>query len=184
MDVQHLKRVVVIGTSCSGKTTFAKGLARVLNRHHIELDAINWLPRWTTRPHDEFRRLVEEATAQDEWIVDGNYSRVREIVWARATTLIWLNFSFHVVMSHALRRTLTRSINKQVLFSGNQESLRMAFLSSDSIILWVLKTYRRRRREYSRMLREECDKEVVVLTSPQAAERFLAKIKSQMSVTL
>ena len=180
MDARDLNRVVVIGTSCSGKTTFAKGLARVLNRHHIELDAINWLPGWTERPPEEFRRLVEEATAQDEWVVDGNYSRVREVVWSRATALIWLDYSFHVVIWRALSRTLRRSISREILFSGNRESLRMTFLSRDSILLWILKTYRRRRREYSKMLQETDDVKVGVLTSPEDASRFLAEVRSQL----
>src|SRR5262245_40275576 len=57
-DFQTLKRVVVVGTSCSGKTTFAKELARKLNKKHVEIDAIYWLPDWTGRPEDDFRRLV------------------------------------------------------------------------------------------------------------------------------
>ena len=184
MDAKDLKRVAVIGTSCSGKTTFARNLAHALGSDHIELDAINWLPQWTARPLDQFRRLVKEAVAKDEWIVDGNYSRVRDDVWSRATCVIWLNYSFHLVMYRALSRTLRRSWNQETLFSGNRESLRMTFLSRDSILLWVLKTYRRRRREYSQMLTERPDLKVFVLTSPKAAERFLNEIKSQMSNTL
>ena len=184
MDAKDLKRVVVIGTSCSGKTTFAKGLAQALSRQHVELDAINWLPQWTARPPDQFRSLVKEAVAKDEWIVDGNYSRVRDAVWSRATCVIWLNYSFPVVMYRALSRTLRRSWYQETLFSGNRESLRMTFLSRDSILLWVLKTYRRRRREYSQMLAERSNVKVLVLTSPEAAERFLNEIRSQMSNTL
>ena len=33
-----MKRVVVIGSSCAGKTTFARELAGLLNVPHIELD--------------------------------------------------------------------------------------------------------------------------------------------------
>ena len=184
MDAKDLKRVAVIGTSCSGKTTFAMSLAHTLGSDHIELDAINWLPQWTERPPDQFRKLVKEAVAKDEWIVDGNYSRVRDAVWSRATCLIWLNYSFPVVMYRALSRTLRRSFYRETLFSGNRESLRMTFLSRDSLLLWILKTYRRRRREYPRMLREIGDVKVVVLKSPENADRFLAEIRSQMSDTL
>lgn len=37
-------RVVIIGTSCSGKTTLAGTLAAALATPHIELDALHWLP--------------------------------------------------------------------------------------------------------------------------------------------
>ena len=184
LSAEDLQRVVVIGTSCSGKTTFAKRLAETLNREHIELDAINWLPEWTARPPQEFRRLVEEAIAKDEWILDGNYHRVRDLVWSRATTLIWLNYSFHVVIWRTLSRTLRRAISREILFSGNRESLHIAFLTGDSILLWVLKTYHRRRREYSTLLDEKRDVKVVVLPSPEKADHFLFEISSQGSDTL
>ena len=178
MEIQDFKRVAVIGTSCSGKTTFARHLAHRLNRNHIELDALNWLPEWTQRPDDEFRALVQTAVKSDEWIVDGNYSRVRDVVWPRATAVIWLDYSFPVVMYRALSRTFQRAVHKQILYSGNRESLRKAFLSNDSILLWVLKTYRRRRREYSKLLlgSKNLNHNVVVLRSPEKAEEFLAQI--------
>lgn len=178
MDLQDFKRVAVIGTSCSGKTTFARHLAQRLNCNHIELDALNWLPEWAQRPENEFKALVETAVGQDRWVVDGNYSRVRDVVWSRATTVVWLDYSFPVVLYRALSRTFRRSIHKEILYSGNRESLRKAFLSGDSILLWVLKTYRRRRREYSKLLRDrkKLNRNLVILSSSQEAEKFLAQI--------
>lgn len=89
-----LKRTVVIGTSCSGKTTFAVNLAQLLRVQHIELDALNWLPDWTERPKEEFRLIVVKAVSADEWVADGNYSKTRDIVWSRATAFVWLDYSF------------------------------------------------------------------------------------------
>jgi len=143
-----LRRVVVIGTSCSGKTTLAGRVAGILAVPHIELDAIHWLPEWQERPMEEFRELTALAVAANQWVADGNYSGVRDIVWARATSVIWLNYTFPLVLWRALRRTITRSFGGQILYSGNKESLRKAFLSRESIIWWVITTYHRLRREY------------------------------------
>jgi adenylate kinase family enzyme len=90
----EMARVVVIGTSCVGKTLFARSLARVLSSPHIELDALYWQPNWVARPPDEFRALTARALAQDCWVTDGNYGAVRNLVWSRATTVIWLNYVF------------------------------------------------------------------------------------------
>ena len=60
-----MTRVVVIGTSCVGKTTFAKSLARVLSFRHVEMDALYWQPNWIPRASDEFRALIAQAVAQD-----------------------------------------------------------------------------------------------------------------------
>lgn len=124
------------------------GFLTALEVHNIELDSIHWLPNWVPRPDEELRSLVEQAVAAEQWVADGNYGQVRDIVWQRATCLIWLNYPFRVVFWRALRRTLTRVFTGQRVYSGNQESFRRAFLSSDSILWWVLTTFRQRRREF------------------------------------
>jgi adenylate kinase family enzyme len=178
-DDTQLKRVVIIGTSCSGKTTFARNLAQKLGVPHIELDSIFWKPNWTPTPKDEFRNLVCEAIAPETWVLDGNYSAVRDVLWARATTVVWLNFSFRVVGWRALSRTLGNVIYQKPMWSSeNKETFRHAFLSRDSILWWVLKTYRRRRRDYPRLFEAPAHRhlQVVVLASPAEAERFLQSL--------
>ena len=75
----EMERVVIIGSSCSGKTTMARRLADILQTPHIEQDAIHWLPDWQEREDDEFRELVGTAVAADRWVVDGNYNMVRDL---------------------------------------------------------------------------------------------------------
>ena len=60
----------------------------------------------------------------------------------------WLDYSLLVIMGRLLRRTFRRALGHHELWSGNRESLRRAFFSRRSILLWALQTYRRRRREY------------------------------------
>jgi adenylate kinase family enzyme len=145
-------RVSVVGTSCSGKTTMARRLAGALGIPHVELDAIQWLPDWQPRPVDDFRARVSQAAAGESWVMDGNYHAVRDLIWARATHVVWLDLPFTVVFFRALSRTIRRVIRREELFSGNRETFRNSFLSRDSIIVWVLKTYHRRRREYPAMM--------------------------------
>ena len=54
----NMNRVVVIGTSCVGKTIFARSLAEALCCLLVELDALYWQPNWIPRPPDEFQELV------------------------------------------------------------------------------------------------------------------------------
>ena len=118
-----MERVVVVGTSCSGKTTLARRLSQVLGSPHVELDAIHWEPGWQERPVDEVRRMAGEAAAGERWVMDGNYSAVRDIVWGRATAVAWLNYPFRVVLWRCLCRTIRRAITREELFSGNREKL-------------------------------------------------------------
>ena len=169
-----LMRVVVVGTSCSGKTTFSRALSQRLNVAHIELDALYWGPNWTARAPDEFRANVCQATEATAWVCDGNYSLVRDLVWERANTLIWLNYSFSIVFYRAVARTLTRIVTRERLFSENQESLRLMF-DPDWIPWWVMRTFRKRRREYAALLRSSQfkDLEVMEFTSPREADVLL-----------
>lgn len=171
----NLKRVSVVGTSCSGKTTFAGKLARILRVKHVELDAIYWLPDWIERPKDEFLDLVEKAAGDTAWVFDGNYSRAREIVWSRATAIVWLNYSFPRTFYRALNRTTRRALTGEEMWSGNRETFGKAFLSRDSILLWVLTSYFEKRRRYSKILREDnfSEKKIFIFRHPKEAEEFL-----------
>lgn len=142
-------RVVVIGSSCAGKTSFAQALSRVNGCDHIELDELFWGNNWNPKPESEFLRLVHEAAAQESWVVAGNYGIARPGLWGRATTIVWLNYSLPRVLWRGLRRTLARCLTGQVLYHGNRESFRRAFLSKESLFLWIVTTFRRRRREFA-----------------------------------
>ena len=175
-DDEKMKRVAVVGTSCSGKTTFARRLAEKRGVRHIELDSIFWKPNWTPTPPDEFRNLVAEAVAPEEWVLDGNYSVARDILWTRATTLVWLNYPFRVVGWRALSRTTRNVISRKPMWAaGNVETFRHAFLTRDSILWWVATTYRRRRREYPLLFRKPAHRhlQIIELASPREAEHFL-----------
>jgi adenylate kinase family enzyme len=147
--IEHLERVVVVGSSCSGKSTFARALSRQLGHALIDLDELHWGPNWTPKAESDFRRLADAAARNRYWVAAGNYNIVRDLVWPRATGVIWLNYSFPIVFGRALRRTLHRVWHREELFSGNRESLSGTFLSRDSILLWVITSFRRRRKEFA-----------------------------------
>jgi len=180
-----MARVVVIGTSCAGKTAFARSLACALSSPHVELDALFWQPNWTPRPPEEFRKLVEQELSQDCWVADGNYSVVRDLVWSRPTTVIWLNYVFALVLWRALTRTVRRVLTQEELFSGNRESLRMVFFSRDSILWWVLTTFHRRRKRYRELFDTRTSSQLVYVEfrNPTEAQNFLMGLQTTAQTT-
>ena len=58
-----MDRINVVGTSCSGKTTLARDLARRLVLPHVEFDALFWGPNWTPVPTDVFRERLTTSLA-------------------------------------------------------------------------------------------------------------------------
>jgi adenylate kinase family enzyme len=147
VTAEELHRVSVVGSTGSGKTTFATALAERLGVVCVEIDALYWGPDWSGATDDELAWAVSEAAAGDAWVIDGNYSRVQPLIWERADTVVFLDYSFPRAFWQLLRRTIGRAISKEPMWSGNTETVRQ-MLSKDSIILWQLKTYRRTRRRY------------------------------------
>jgi len=142
------KRINVVGTTGTGKTTAARAIAHRLGCRHIELDALFWKPHWGETPDEEFLAAVDEATRGACWVLDGNYSRTRSIVWPRVDLVVWLDYGWLRVFWQLLRRTIRRSATREELWDGCQERFRKSFLSRDSILVWFFKTYWRRRRNY------------------------------------
>lgn len=172
--MSDLTRVVVVGTSASGKTTFARQLAEIIGAPHVELDALHWGPDWTVRA--DFPERTRDAAAERAWVVDGNYEVVRDVLWSRATAIVWLNFSFRVTFTRAVRRTARRIITGEQLWWGNRETLRNAVFARDAIPWWVIRTHRKRRREMPALMqqREYAHIEFIALNTPSAAAAFLA----------
>ena len=95
---------------------------------------------------------MTEASADDAWVIDGNYSTIRDIVWPRAQLLVWLGYSFLTSFRQLFVRTAGRVFRREELWSGNRERLRTQLFTRDSIFWWLITTHRTRRREYRRLL--------------------------------
>jgi adenylate kinase family enzyme len=137
--VHVVMRVSVVGNSGSGKSTLARALAIQLGVPHIELDAIHHQPGWQPLPAAEFRSRVERVTATGSWVVDGNYSAVRDLVWARADTVVWLDLPRRTVMRQIIWRTVRRVALRAELWNGNRERWRNLFARDpdESVIVWA-----------------------------------------------
>lgn len=171
------QRISVVGTSGSGKTTLASQISQRLAIPYVELDALHWEPNWTEAPIDVFKKRVEQSLSTDSWVVDGNYSKVRALVWSRADTVVWLDYSLPVIMGRLLQRTWQRVVMQEELWSGNRETWRQTF-SRDSILLWALTTYLRRRKEYPILFAqpEYAHLKVLHLRSPNTTRAWLSSL--------
>ena len=174
----HPQRINVIGNPGAGKTTTAQELSSRLSIPHIELDALFWGPNWTEAPNEVFRARVAEAVKQPRWVADGNYSRVRDIVWKRADTVVYLDYRFGRVFWQLLKRTVGRSLRREALWNGNRENFRESFFSRDSILWWLLTTYKRRRRQYAMLFKkpEYAHLNIIHLHTPQMTAVWLSRL--------
>ncbi len=174
-----MQRISVVGTSGSGKTTVARRIAEALGFPHVELDALHWEPGWEEAPVDVFRERVSEATRGSPWVVDGNYGKVRDIVWGRADTVVWLDYSFPRIFLRLLWRTLRRGVLRERLWNDNRESLTLA-LSKDSILLWAITSYPKNKEEYPKLMADPEYTHIRFLrhSSPRETEEWLKSLGS------
>jgi adenylate kinase family enzyme len=166
-------KIAVVGTSGSGKTTVARRLAEHHGVSHVELDALHWGPNWSEPSTEEFRARVERALSAPGWIADGSYhGKLGDSVLEQADFVVWLDLPFRTVARRIWSRTLRRIRTREELWGGNRETWRDAFLSRDSLFLWIVKTHRARRRRYLERLGRY---ELVHLRSQREIEAWLAK---------
>src|SRR3954470_19042892 len=89
-------RIVILGRTGSGKTTLARQLAAALHVPHVELDSLYFGPDFSTAPLEVLRERTSAAIAGERWVTDGNKRAVRDLVWPRADTIVWLDYPFSV----------------------------------------------------------------------------------------
>jgi adenylate kinase family enzyme len=138
---------MVMGTSGSGKTTFARRLADRFGLTHVELDALFWLPDWQQPEEADFRARLDAALdIPGGWVVDGNYSRVQPDVLGRADTAVWLDLPMWICLWRVTSRAVRRTRARELLWGTNREQW-SKFVGRDSLAWWVISTHGRRRRE-------------------------------------
>jgi len=175
-----LKRINVVGSTGSGKSTFSKKLAEKLGVPRIEMDAIFWEPNWTQPTEEVFYQKLEKAIEGPEWILDGNYSRTQKIKWKSEVLIIWIDYSFSRTLYQSLTRAFRRLWMKNELWpgTGNRESLQRIF-SKDSIILWMLQHFWKVRKRYETLMTDPNYSHLrfIRLRSPRECQKFLDSLE-------
>ena len=143
-----MRRVSVVGISGSGKSTLGRQLAARLGVPFGELDAVFHQPGWTPLAQDQFASRVSSLAAGDGWVIDGNYSAVLPLVWARADTVVWLDPPRRTAMRRLVLRTLRRLVYRTELWNGNTERWRnlLTWDEQESVISWAWHRYPEYRR--------------------------------------
>jgi adenylate kinase family enzyme len=173
-------KILVVGTSGSGKSTLARVLSQKMGIPDIELDALFWKENWTQTEPEEFRQKISKAISESSgFVIHGNYNKVKDLTWGNADIVIWLDYSRAVVIWRVFKRSILRALKRELLWSGNRETLRKTFFSKESIILWAWNTYDLRKRQYQEYINLPEHKNIKVLRfeTPQETQKFVDSIR-------
>ncbi len=173
-----VKKIVIVGTSGSGKTCLGKKLSQISGLPQTDLDEIFWLPGWIESDRRELEQKISEKVNSDEWIISGNYNRVSDVIWQKANMMIWLDYPLLKIFWRCLKRSFRRIVTREICCNGNYETIKMLF-SSKSILLWVLKTYRKRKKTYSKFFQDHNDSQIqlVRITNALDEKKFLDSLE-------
>jgi adenylate kinase family enzyme len=123
-----MQRIAIVGCSGGGKSTLALALGARLGLPVVHLDTLFWKPGWRESSLEELRPKVEAWAARDRWIIEGNFTSASALRFARADTVIWLEFPVWLCLWRAaMRSALAFGRSRADLAPGCPERFDLAF---------------------------------------------------------
>jgi len=165
-----MKKILVIGSSGAGKSTFSRRLGEKTSLKVIHLDVLHWLPDWTEPPKDEWKKTVETALKGDAWIIDGNYSGTMEMRLKSCDTVIFLDFPRVLCVYRILKRVaFYHKSTRPDVAEGCDERFDWTFVK------WVWNYPTRTKPKVEALLKSVQDEKTVIrLKSRKEVEDFFA----------
>uniref|UniRef100_UPI00402AF8C1 DNA topology modulation protein n=1 Tax=Bacillus sp. DX2.2 TaxID=3073452 RepID=UPI00402AF8C1 len=176
-----MKKVVIIGSGGSGKSTFAKELGKIINIPVFHLDSLYWGPNWTKTPTLEWKEKQNNYMKKTKWIIDGNFSSTLDMRIMAADTIIFLDLSRYICLFRAFKRSI-KDYGKTRSDMGNEcyEKFDVKFLK------WIWDFPNKGRKKIISKLDtvDTTNKRIIILKSPKEVQKFLSDLMVQNNSSL
>lgn len=166
------RRIAVLGCSGSGKSTLAAIIARTLRLPYVATDQVYWRDDWRPTPDAEVRAWLESAVAEPAWVTDGNFDNHRDLLWARADLIVWLDLPLTPVLAQVLRRNLVWWVQGTRVWGGQ----RMTWAKALSGVQHTLRSHGLKQRNYPGWLADCEPRAVVRLRSRSEVSRWVGAL--------
>ncbi len=165
------KRILILGVSASGKSTFARALANKIHLPLTLMDSIMWKPGWQYVGDEDTVKKLDEISSQAEWIIEGYIStNARAFVLERADTIIYLDYPSHVSSWRYIKRWLKHRKSPRLELEGSPEKFSFKFLR----LVWTKGEVWR----LKPLLKEESiQSKTLTFHSPKQTDRYLKSLQ-------
>jgi adenylate kinase family enzyme len=168
-----MRRVLVMGCSGAGKSTFARKLAAKLGLPFVSIDQVHWLPGWVEPEPAQFTAKMTREAEQPTWVMDGNYMRhgAGALRRARADTVFWFDLPRWICMVSVVWRSVAGyGVVRPEMAPGCPEKFDLVFYR----YVWTYHALQRPKlAAYLAELRP--DQRLVTFTTRAQADDFLAR---------
>lgn len=163
-------KIVVLGVSASGKSTFARKLSERLTLPLIHIDELMWKPGWKYVGDEEIVRLIKEASEKESWIIEGYIEKNARVgLFNKSDSLIYLDYPAWLPAFRYIKRWLKHRKNPRLELPGCPEKFSLEFL---------IRVYKKKEVYRLERLFKEVDfsAKIIRLKSPKETEDFLQSL--------
>lgn len=166
-----MKRIMIVGSGGTGKSTLAKELGSVLSLPIYHLDFYYWRPGWIPTPKKEWDEFVSRLANKTLWIIDGNFNRTMDIRLNQADTVIFLDYSrWSCLYGVIKRRFMYHGQTRPDLNEGCAEKLDWEF------IRWVWGFEKKQAPKLREKLHKIDDKQLYHFRNRKQLQKWLANL--------
>lgn len=170
-DLQSIgTKILVVGVSAAGKTTFSRKLADITGLPLILMDSIIWKPGWEWVDDDVIVKRLDEESAKPRWIIEGYITKeAGSFLFDRADTIIYLDYSPWAASWRYVRRWWKHRREPRPELEGSPEKFSFTFLK----LIWTKGEAISLNKFLAKI---EDQRKILTFLSPDAADDFLRKL--------
>ena len=165
-------KILVIGYSSSGKSTFSKRLGNVYNIPVLHIDKIFFAPNWVERDKKQVEKEIKAFIKNESWIIDGLYRNLAKERFELADQIFIFDFNrFKCLYGAIVRRVKFHNQIRDSIADGCKERLNLSF------IWWILFGGRKKEsKELLKTIKTIYEKKVIVFKNRRQASHYLRSI--------
>ncbi|MBU1141376.1 MAG: DNA topology modulation protein FlaR [Firmicutes bacterium] len=165
-------KILVVGHSSSGKSTFSKRLAEHYQMPVLHIDRIFFGPHWVRRDRTLVEQEIQSFMNQEQWVIDGLYRKYAKQRFDDCDQLFIFDFNrFKCLYGAVIRRIRYHNQNRDTVAEGCRERLNPSF------IWWILFNGRTRKsRDLFNEYKKKYKDKVIVFKNRKQINAYLILI--------